>query len=78
MRFIPWIQWDRAWNPEERTLEDQMSGYWVNFAKSGNPNGENLPQWEPYDVNNGSIMVFDTGDLGMQNRYKDEFEFLTN
>ncbi|MDC6406280.1 MULTISPECIES: carboxylesterase/lipase family protein [Maribacter] len=70
-------QWQRDWKPAERTLENQMSGYWVNFAKTGNPNGENLPNWEPYDLNTGNIMVFDTGDLGMQNRYKDEFEFLT-
>ena len=23
--------------------------YWTNFAKTGNPNGEGLPTWEPYD-----------------------------
>ncbi len=71
-------QWNRAWKPEERTLENQMSAYWVKFAKTGNPNGENLPVWEPYTTNNGNIMVFDTDDLGMQDRYKAEFEFLTN
>ena len=25
-----------------------MRGYWVNFARSGNPNGEGLPQWPRY------------------------------
>ncbi|ASV32736.1 carboxylesterase/lipase family protein [Maribacter cobaltidurans] len=70
-------QWQRDWKPEERTLENQMSAYWVNFAKRGNPNGENLPVWNAYDIDNGNIMVFDT-DLGMQDIYKEEFEFLTN
>jgi para-nitrobenzyl esterase len=22
-----------------------MQDYWVNFAKNGNPNGDNLPEW---------------------------------
>lgn len=70
-------QWNRDWKPEERTLENQMSAYWVNFAKTGNPNGKNLPVWEAYDINNGNLMVFDT-DLSIQELYKEEFRFLTN
>lgn len=26
-------------------VADQMSSYWVNFARSGNPNGDSLPKW---------------------------------
>ena len=29
-------------------LEQIMQGYWVNFAASGNPNGEGLPQWSMF------------------------------
>ena len=28
-----------------------MSSYWVNFATTGNPNGKDLPAWEPYQAN---------------------------
>jgi carboxylesterase type B len=31
--------------PEDRKLSDQMMSYWTNFAKTGNPNGEGLPNW---------------------------------
>lgn len=42
---------DRAWRPWEDcdwTLEAAVSGYWANFAKTGNPNGDGLPVWRPY------------------------------
>lgn len=34
-----------AGNPQEEAFADQISSYWVNFAKTGNPNGQGLPQW---------------------------------
>ena len=42
---------DRCWRPWEdcdRELCRCLSGYWANFAKNGDPNGEGLPRWEPY------------------------------
>jgi para-nitrobenzyl esterase len=44
-------QW--RWSPADRQLADQMSRYWVNFAKSGNPNGPGLPYWPPFTGENG-------------------------
>jgi len=34
-----------AGNPREEAFADQVSQYWVNFARTGNPNGEGLPHW---------------------------------
>lgn len=40
----------RPWEPCDYELSRMMSGYWANFAKTGDPNGEGLPVWEPYTV----------------------------
>jgi para-nitrobenzyl esterase len=34
-----------AGNAREEGFADQVSQYWVNFARTGNPNGNGLPQW---------------------------------
>ena len=41
---------DRCWRPwteGDRKLEQRILDYWTNFMKSGDPNGEGLPAWQP-------------------------------
>lgn len=40
-------------------LADKMSGAWLNFARTGNPNTESLPQWNVYTPDKGATMFFD-------------------
>ena len=35
-------------DPQAATLAGMISGAWVNFARSGNPNGGNLPHWPAF------------------------------
>lgn len=48
-----WYQFDtlhRSWRPKDDAdwdLARRMSGYFANFVKTGDPNGEGLPPWSP-------------------------------
>jgi para-nitrobenzyl esterase len=39
---------DFKWTPEDQALSKQMQQYWTNFAKTGDPNGNSLPNWPRY------------------------------
>ncbi len=45
--FEVWQVWPQKSTPSEfdRNLARQMQAYWANFASTGNPNGEGLPEW---------------------------------
>jgi para-nitrobenzyl esterase len=50
-----------AWNwlPFEQidfSLGGSIQSYWTNFAKTGNPNGSNLPNWPSFDAANQTAM----------------------
>lgn len=38
-------------------LSEIMIKYWTNFAKYGDPNGENLPEWGAYSAGNPFVML---------------------
>ena len=42
------------------TLAKRMSDAWVRFAATGDPNGDDLPQWDAYTPDNRAMMLFDT------------------
>ena len=41
------------------TLADLMSSAWINFARTGDPNADGLPEWKPYIPEEGATMFFD-------------------
>ena len=68
--------WNRPWQQLDKDLENTISSYWVNFAKTGNPNGANLPEWKSYDKQTGNIMLLGDKVEVKAAFLKKEFDFL--
>lgn len=55
----------RPWEDVDRRLAEAMSSYWVNFARTGDPNGGpgpragGLPHWPSYSPASDSAMILD-------------------
>ncbi len=45
--------------PAGHALAAQMSAAWIAFARTGDPNHFDLPQWEPYSLDERATMIFD-------------------
>jgi para-nitrobenzyl esterase len=50
---------DRPWEKIDHQLAETMSDYWVNFVKTGSPNGASLVNWPKYDLDKGDVLIFD-------------------
>jgi len=68
--------WDRPWTDKDKAVEKYMSAYWLNFVKTGNPNGEGLPVWKKYNDATGDIMELGATPEARPGLFKQEFDFL--
>lgn len=50
--------WPFPWDDSDKKLSDAMTSYWVNFAATGNPNGDDLPKWPVYNTNDDQSLNF--------------------
>ena len=46
--------------PEAVKLGEILSSAWINFARTGNPNGAGVPEWPEYTTKKKATMIFDT------------------
>jgi para-nitrobenzyl esterase len=44
--------------PQDQAVSRMAQSYWVNFARTGDPNGSGLPTWPRYDPNKDLIFDF--------------------
>jgi para-nitrobenzyl esterase len=59
----------------DRRLADAMSSYWVNFVKTGDPNGPGLPPWPRYDRVNEPYLQFGDAITAGTHLLKRELDF---
>jgi para-nitrobenzyl esterase len=68
---------DLPWRPGDEKLSRQMSSYWANFAKSGDPNGPGLPHWPPYrEADHFETMHLNFHPKAKPDAYRARYEFL--
>jgi para-nitrobenzyl esterase len=45
--------------PSDKTVSDEVASYWVNFAKTGDPNGPGLAKWPAFTNTSAQVMNLD-------------------
>ena len=57
---IPYVFDNINGTAEQEALAEQISTAWINFARSGIPSADGLPEWEPYTRESGATLILDT------------------
>jgi para-nitrobenzyl esterase len=65
-----------VWRPEDRKLSVQMMSYWTNFARTGDPNGSDLPKWPTYGPAQWQTMDLSREPQATPDKRRDRYVFL--
>lgn len=66
------------WTEDDHKVSATMKGYFANFIKTGNPNGEALPQWPRVDANDYTppVMIIDVESKAIDAKNDARYRFL--
>ena len=63
--------------PSDAAIAKQTNEYWVNFVKTGNPNGPGLPDWPAYHFASDKLMNFtEHGPVGEADPWKKQLDLV--
>ncbi len=68
--------WNRPFTGYDHQLSEIMSSYLVNFAASGDPNGENLPVWPAFTADTKKVIVLGDEVKQAEVPFRAQLEFL--
>jgi para-nitrobenzyl esterase len=60
---------------KDREISELMSAYWVQFARTGNPNDAGLPEWPAYTSSQGPVLEIGDTIAVRDNLLQDRMEF---
>jgi para-nitrobenzyl esterase len=63
--------------PEDYKLSELMQNFWTNFARTGDPNGGELPHWPSYDAaGNWQVMRLSPDPGAAPDQHRERYRFL--
>jgi len=54
--FQTLVRSKRPYTGKDWDLSNNLADYWANFIKTGDPNGEGLPEWTPYTAEKKQVL----------------------
>jgi len=63
---------------DDRRIAELASGYWINFVKTGDPNGAGLPVWRGYREPDASLLAIDSNPRPQEDEDRARHEFLAS
>jgi len=70
-------QWSDMTTDEDKAYAKKVHPYWVAFAKTGDPNGDDRPNWPQFNMETKATMVFEPmGPEVKDNYHGDRLDFL--
>jgi para-nitrobenzyl esterase len=64
------------WQPADYHVSEIMQGFFVNFIKTGNPNGLGVPEWPAVSTGSVQVMHIDADTKAVENKNGDRYSFL--
>jgi para-nitrobenzyl esterase len=64
------------WTADDYKVSEIMQGYFANFVKTGNPNGQGLPQWPAANSAPAQVMLIDVDTRAQSDNTRDRYLFL--